>query len=171
MTTTPRQRRATADRNGDPAAQGAAATAELEAGRRELERMAAALDLARHELARAAERLASGSGPGGSHAVRATLSSLLPALDQPAALVDGDLWVVACNDGAAAVLGAPREEAVGTSLARWPRALERSRLVRRALASAPGVVPGADGDLAVSLGFDDPSAPTAQRYVLLLPAR
>jgi PAS domain-containing protein len=144
---------------------------ELDAGRSELERMAAALDAARHELARAAERLASGAGPGGSSAVRATLGSLLPALDQPAALVDGDLWVVACNDGAAAGLGVSSEEAVGSPLARWPRALERTRLVRRALASAPGAVPGEDGDLAVSLGFDDAAAPSAQRYVLLLPAR
>lgn len=143
-----------------------AALAELRAGRAELDAMARALDEARAELARAAQ-LAT-NGPGELTALREALATVVPELDRPAALVDGDLWIAACNESAAAAIGCPAEEAVGTPLARWPHALERSRLVRRALDAPPGPVRSELDDVAISLGLDDDELPRDRRVVLLL---
>jgi hypothetical protein len=140
--------------------------AELEAGRAELTQMAAALDAARAELDRSSERHGPDAETAGT--LREVLSQVVPEIDRPAMLVDGDLWVIACNQPAAAGIGRQRTDAVGSSLARWPHALERTRAVRTALGAPAGPLPGDHGDVAVSLGLDDDALPSSQRMVLLL---
>lgn len=139
---------------------------ELEAGRSELAEMVAALDAAHEELTRAAEHLATGGDT--ARVLRDVLSKLVPEIDRPAVLVDGDLWVIACNEPAAEERGCDRSELTGSSLARWPHALERVRAVRRALDEPAGPLAADHGDVVVSLGLDDDALPNAERMVLLL---
>jgi PAS domain-containing protein len=142
-----------------------ALVAELRSGQLELEAMANALDQAHAELARARERLVGGSNP--ADAVREVLALVLPEMGRPALLVDTDLWVVAGNDAAATALGVDPSELTGSALARWPHAIERSRAVREALSSPAGPMATDQGDVVVSLGFDE-SVPSARRAVLVM---
>jgi PAS domain-containing protein len=154
------------DRSAAEGIDGADARAELEAGRAELTQMAAALDAARSELDRSGDRHGTDAETAGT--LREVLSQVVPEIDRPAMLIDGDLWVIACNQPAAAGIGRQRTDAVGSSLARWPHALERTRAVRTALGAPAGPLPGDHGDVAVSLGLDDDALPSSQRMVLLL---
>ena len=132
----------------------------------ELDLMVTALEDARRELERADQRLAAGLGS--ESWLRDTLVTLLPLVGPPCLLVDGELWVVACNDAGARALGVDPADAHGIPLSRCPRALERSRLARAALAAPVGPVEGEDGDRAVSWGIVDETVSPSERLVLLL---
>ncbi len=138
----------------------------LRDGARTLEAMEGALDVARRELDRAHERLAQTAGPAGD--LRSVLADLIDELRGPALLVDADLWITSANEGAASRLGGEVAEVVGSSLARWPGALERSRLVRRAAQAPPGMVEGDGRDRAFSFGLTAEDLPPVRRSVLLL---
>ena len=155
---------------GQPARKGRdevrAATAALTDGIAELEAMRCAIEAAQHELAQARAQLSRTTAPG--KIVRSVLSHLLPEIGRPAILVDADLWVVSCNEAAADRVGMVPADATGTPIARWPRAVEVGRLVRRAAASPAGIVEGEGADVALSLGLTDDALPPSERHVLVL---
>jgi PAS domain-containing protein len=138
---------------------------ELHCGRQELEAMTEALEQARAELELVRGRLAQGSAP--SDAVREALALVIRTMDRPAMLVDDDLWVVAGNDHAATALGITLDELRGSSLTRWPQALERTRAVREALRSHAGSVSTDHAGTVVSFGPGD-ALNSERRLVLVL---